>query len=97
MQRTQAFMFVVLGCGYVEIRARLPKGQGMWPALWMDEASGNPAAEFDIMEMLGGPLAFTRHSPVSAWHNLSRRSIDRQVVRKVCGVGSPTTDLIAVQ
>ena len=39
--------------GYVEIRARLPKGQGMWPALWMDEASGNPAAEFDIMEMLG--------------------------------------------
>ena len=39
--------------GYIEIRARLPKGQGMWPALWMDEASGNPAAEFDIMEMLG--------------------------------------------
>ncbi|MGA7745228.1 MAG: glycoside hydrolase family 16 protein [Polyangia bacterium] len=39
--------------GYVEIRARLPKGQGMWPALWMDEVSGNPAAEFDIMEMLG--------------------------------------------
>jgi beta-glucanase (GH16 family) len=39
--------------GYVEIRARLPKGQGMWPALWMDEQSGNPAAEFDIMEMLG--------------------------------------------
>ena len=39
--------------GYVEIRARMPKGQGMWPALWMDEVSGNPAAEFDIMEMLG--------------------------------------------
>ena len=39
--------------GYIEIRARLPKGQGMWPALWMDEASGDPAAEFDIMEMLG--------------------------------------------
>ncbi|HEX7477757.1 MAG TPA: glycoside hydrolase family 16 protein [Polyangiales bacterium] len=39
--------------GYIEIRARLPKGQGMWPALWMDEASGNPAAELDIMEMLG--------------------------------------------
>ena len=39
--------------GYVEIRARLPKGQGMWPALWMDEVSGNPFAEFDILEMLG--------------------------------------------
>jgi beta-glucanase (GH16 family) len=25
----------------------------MWPALWMDEVSGNPFAEFDIMEMLG--------------------------------------------
>jgi beta-glucanase (GH16 family) len=39
--------------GYVEIRARLPKGQGMWPALWMDETVSNPFAEYDIMEMLG--------------------------------------------
>jgi beta-glucanase (GH16 family) len=39
--------------GYVEIRARLPKGQGMWPALWMDELVSNPFAEFDILEELG--------------------------------------------
>jgi len=39
--------------GYIEIRAQLPKGQGMWPALWTDEIGGNPMAEFDILEMLG--------------------------------------------
>lgn len=45
--------------GRVDIRAMLPKGQGIWPALWM---LGNnisivdwPACgEIDIMEMIGG-------------------------------------------
>ncbi|MDN4525066.1 carbohydrate binding domain-containing protein [Fictibacillus fluitans] len=45
--------------GRYEIRAKLPKGQGMWPAIWMmptdyDLYSGWPASgEIDIMEMLG--------------------------------------------
>lgn len=46
--------------GRVDIRALLPKGQGIWPALWM---LGNNIAsvdwpacgEIDIMEMIGGP------------------------------------------
>ena len=38
-----------------------------------------------------------RHSQVSASHNLSRKPIDRQVVRRVCAIGSPTADFVAVQ
>ncbi len=45
--------------GRVDIRAALPKGQGMWPALWMlgDNISsvGWPkCGEIDIMELVGG-------------------------------------------
>ena len=45
--------------GRIDIRAKLPQGQGIWPALWMLGASmdrvGWPAAgEIDIMEMIGG-------------------------------------------
>jgi len=45
--------------GRIDIRAALPKGQGIWPALWMlgDNFSsvGWPSCgEIDIMEMIGG-------------------------------------------
>lgn len=45
--------------GRVDIRAVLPKGQGIWPALWMLGANfstvGWPkCGEIDIMEMIGG-------------------------------------------
>jgi beta-glucanase (GH16 family) len=45
--------------GRVDIRARLPKGQGIWPALWMLGSNistvGWPkCGEIDIMEMIGG-------------------------------------------
>jgi beta-glucanase (GH16 family) len=45
--------------GWIDIRAKVPKGQGIWPALWMlgDNIStvGWPACgELDIMEMIGG-------------------------------------------
>jgi beta-glucanase (GH16 family) len=45
--------------GRIDIRARIPKGQGIWPALWMlgDNISsvGWPACgEIDVMEMIGG-------------------------------------------
>ena len=46
--------------GRVDIRALMPKGQGIWPALWMLGSNvstvGWPACgEIDIMEMIGGP------------------------------------------
>ena len=45
--------------GRVDIRAKLPKGQGIWPALWMLGANfrtvGWPnCGEIDIMELVGG-------------------------------------------
>jgi beta-glucanase (GH16 family) len=45
--------------GRVDIRAKLPKGQGIWPALWMLGANIStvnwPACgEIDIMELIGG-------------------------------------------
>jgi hypothetical protein len=45
--------------GRIDIRAKLPTGQGIWPALWMlgssFDAVGWPrSGEIDIMEMIGG-------------------------------------------
>ena len=45
--------------GRVDIRAALPKGQGIWPALWMLGKNFNTVGwpkcgEIDIMEMVGG-------------------------------------------
>jgi beta-glucanase (GH16 family) len=44
--------------GRFDIRAKLPKGQGIWPALWMlgqnvDEVGWPKCGEIDIMELLG--------------------------------------------
>lgn len=45
--------------GRIDIRAKLPKGQGMWPALWMlgeniTEVGWPKCGEIDIMELVGG-------------------------------------------
>lgn len=45
--------------GRIDIRAKLPLGQGIWPALWMlgnniDQVSWPKCGEIDIMEMIGG-------------------------------------------
>jgi beta-glucanase (GH16 family) len=38
--------------GRMEMRAKLPAAQGMWPAFWLREGSG--LGEIDIMEAIGG-------------------------------------------
>ena len=45
--------------GRIDIRALLPKGQGIWPALWMlgndiNRIGWPECGEIDIMEMIGG-------------------------------------------
>ncbi|MBI4845052.1 MAG: family 16 glycosylhydrolase [Candidatus Omnitrophica bacterium] len=42
--------------GRVEVRAKLPKGKGLWPAHWMLPQSGKWPPEIDITELIG-------HSP----------------------------------
>lgn len=39
--------------GFFEIRARIPSGQGLWPAFWMLPSSHESLPEIDVMEVLG--------------------------------------------
>jgi beta-glucanase (GH16 family) len=45
-----------LGYGFYEVRAQLPCGRGMWPAIWLLPTDGSrwpDGGEIDIMEMVG--------------------------------------------
>ncbi len=49
---------VELQYGRIDVRAKLPKGQGIWPAIWMlganiDQVSWPASGEIDIMELVG--------------------------------------------
>ncbi len=39
--------------GHVEVRAKMPRGQGLWPAIWMLPSTLKSRPEVDIMEALG--------------------------------------------
>jgi beta-glucanase (GH16 family) len=39
--------------GYVEIRARVPEGRGLWPAFWLAPVDTDINEEIDILEVLG--------------------------------------------
>jgi beta-glucanase (GH16 family) len=40
--------------GYMEVRAKIPSGQGIWPAIWMMPASYNDGnGELDVLEVIG--------------------------------------------
>jgi beta-glucanase (GH16 family) len=57
--------------GWFEIRARVPKGQGLWPAYWLLPATKEWPPEIDVLEILGhetNKVYFTAHwsSPAAA-------------------------------
>lgn len=39
--------------GYVEMRARMPSGAGLWPAFWLLLPQGRWDSEIDVIEVLG--------------------------------------------
>ncbi len=53
--------------GYFEVRARLPRGKGLWPAIWMLPADQTWPPEIDIMESIGNPgeVYLSTHSKVA--------------------------------
>ena len=58
-----AFKFVN---GYAEMRARIPKGQGLWPAFWLlNGYYVGQQPEIDILEVLG-------HNPHQTFHTFHR-------------------------
>lgn len=70
--------------GRFEIRAKLPKGLGTWPAIWMlptqwDLGSGQwpDVGEIDIMEHVGynpGVIHASTHSKQHQWRNNNQRT-----------------------
>lgn len=72
--------------GRIDVRAILPKGQGIWPAIWMLGANypeeGWPACgEIDIMELLGhlpGTVHGTAHWGID-WSNWNHQGLSKSI------------------
>lgn len=67
--------------GTAEIRAKVPGGQGIWPAIWMlgdniDKVGWPAAGEIDIMEFVGrqpDSIHTTLHTPATFGDNASTK------------------------
>ena len=65
--------------GLFEIRAKLPKGKGLWPAFWLLPESGAWPPEIDVLEVLGDntrKLYLSWHSNVGGKHTSDSKPIE---------------------
>lgn len=73
-----------LGYGFYEVRAKLPCGRGIWPAIWLLPDSGKwpDQGEIDVMEMVGwnpGVIHATLHSGAYNHRLGTQRGAERRV------------------
>jgi hypothetical protein len=65
--------------GVFEIRAKMPRGKGLWPAFWLLPASGAWPPELDVLEILGDnpqKLYVSWHSNEGGTHSSESKPID---------------------
>jgi beta-glucanase (GH16 family) len=65
--------------GYAEMRARIPKGKGLWPAFWLLPVDQIWPPEIDVMEALGQnthEFHATLHSRASGKHTEVSNTVD---------------------
>lgn len=68
--------------GYFEIRAKVPAGQGVWPAFWMLADNGGWPPEIDVLEGRGqrpGDVVMTTHWRIPATQVVVSCGFDFQV------------------
>lgn len=66
--------------GYLEIRAKLPEGQGLWPAFWLVPADGSWPSEADVFDIMGDETHILRSGVISEVWGQSVTSIDQWLV-----------------
>lgn len=59
--------------GYMEMRAKLPKGRGLWPAFWLVAVDKSSFGELDAMEFLG-------HESNRVWFTLHANGPRREMI-----------------
>jgi beta-glucanase (GH16 family) len=65
--------------GVFEIRAKIPRGKGLWPAFWLLPLNNAWPPEIDILEILGDnpqKLYVSWHSNVGGTHSSETKTID---------------------
>lgn len=65
--------------GYFEIEAKLPQGNGVWPAFWLVGLTPKPRAEIDVFEFYGN-APHSYHANVHVWADDDARFGDGKIV-----------------